>query len=213
MARPRLVTDEQILRAVRENVLQHGPSVSLNQVASSLGVTQPALLKRFGSRQTLMLAALKPVGDPPWMTKLFKGPDERPLLVQLEEVCGALTEYLEQAIPCISALRESGIPHETVMRSLRPKSPAAALDALTRWLERAETKGLLEPAGVQLRTIAATLLGALSARVHMAHVHHVRWTDQSNTQFGQEVAQLIARSLRPHPTRAARVARLRTERR
>jgi len=63
MARPRLITDEQILTTMRSCVLELGSHVSLDLVADKLGVTAPALLKRFGNRQELLLqwARLKSV--------------------------------------------------------------------------------------------------------------------------------------------------------
>ena len=64
MARPRLITDEQILTTMRSCVLEHGAQVSLDVVAQQLGVTSPALLKRFGSLEALMLEALRPPEDP-----------------------------------------------------------------------------------------------------------------------------------------------------
>ena len=64
MARPRLITDEQILQTMRASVLEHGPAVSLDLVAEKLKVTGPALLKRFGTRQALMIEALKPPEEP-----------------------------------------------------------------------------------------------------------------------------------------------------
>ena len=67
MARPRTITDEQILGTMRASVLEHGPAVSLDFVAEKLGVTGPALLKRFGSRQKLMIEALKPPEVPTWV--------------------------------------------------------------------------------------------------------------------------------------------------
>ena len=65
MGRPRQITDEQILDTTRTCVLEHGAQVSLDVVAERLGVTAPALLKRFGCRQELMVNALRPPAPPP----------------------------------------------------------------------------------------------------------------------------------------------------
>ena len=86
MARPRQVTDEDILRAARDCALDHGPGVSMELVAERLGVTPPALLKRFGSRKALLLAALRPPDELPWMRALEAGPDGRPLMNEGGEV-------------------------------------------------------------------------------------------------------------------------------
>ena len=45
MARPRTITDEQILGTMRSSVLEHGPAVSLDLVAEKLGVTKPSVVR------------------------------------------------------------------------------------------------------------------------------------------------------------------------
>lgn len=69
MARPRQISDEQILTTMCSCVLSHGPQVSLDLVAKELGVTGPALLKRFGTREELMLRALRPPEVPAFLKK------------------------------------------------------------------------------------------------------------------------------------------------
>lgn len=66
MTRPRTVTDQAILDAARHCAMERGPAVSLDVIAERVGVTSPALLKRFGSRQDLMIAALRPSDPPAW---------------------------------------------------------------------------------------------------------------------------------------------------
>ncbi|HIK90782.1 MAG TPA: TetR/AcrR family transcriptional regulator, partial [Planctomycetes bacterium] len=60
MARPRTISDDQILQTARECFLQHGPSVATDVIADQLGVSPQALFKRFHSKQDLMLAAIAP---------------------------------------------------------------------------------------------------------------------------------------------------------
>src|ERR1700704_6691752 len=111
MARPRIVSDERILDATRAAVRLKGPSVSLDTIAARLGISQPALLKRFGTRNKLFIAALKPPEKPPFLPQIDSGPDDRPLQQQLQELLEAMAEFFDEMAPCISALRESGIPH------------------------------------------------------------------------------------------------------
>src|SRR5688500_1329836 len=100
MARPRQITDEQILATMRSSVLQHGPAVSLDLVAEQLKVTSPALIKRFGTRRALMIAALRPADDNAFLKRMAQGPDDRPLQVQLEEVITSFSEVASEAMPC-----------------------------------------------------------------------------------------------------------------
>jgi AcrR family transcriptional regulator len=58
MARPRLASDEDILRAVFTAVTRLGPSrLTLADVAQEAGLTAAALVVRFGSKRALLLAA------------------------------------------------------------------------------------------------------------------------------------------------------------
>ena len=57
-----------------------------------------------------VIAALKPPESPPWMLQLGRGPDDRPLAAQLEEVIGRFSEFYREVMPCLSALREKRAP-------------------------------------------------------------------------------------------------------
>src|SRR6185295_7650575 len=104
MARPRLVSDDEIRSAVRKGVLEQGPQVSLDLIADRLGVTAPALFKRFGSRNALLLAALKLPENPRFLTLLTNGPDElRPFETQLHEIIDAHMQFLDECWPCMAA--------------------------------------------------------------------------------------------------------------
>ena len=85
MARPRQVSDVQILEAARACFLEHGASVSTTVIAKRLGVSQAALFKRFGTKEDLLVAALRP--GPEMVRELLdwlaEGPDERPIPEQL----------------------------------------------------------------------------------------------------------------------------------
>jgi AcrR family transcriptional regulator len=57
MPRPRLVSDQEVFAAFDAAIAEHGPNgVTLALVAESVGVTAPALMRRFGSKQGLFAA-------------------------------------------------------------------------------------------------------------------------------------------------------------
>jgi AcrR family transcriptional regulator len=194
MARPRLITDEQILRTMRDTVLEHGPHVSLEVVAEQLKVTSPALLKRFGSREELMLAALRPSESPPWMELVDKGPDARPFAQQLLEIFEAMEAFFSTAVPCVSALRESGIPWERVFPNQDAKAlPVRAQKAMSRWLERARDKGLIEGEGLSVAAYA--MIGALQHRAYTSHLVQQAKTPRSQHEFFKHLVALFSRAL------------------
>lgn len=195
VARPRQISDEQILKTMRSSVLQHGPAVSLDLVAAQLNVTSPALIKRFGTRRALMIAALRPSDDNVFLRRVAQGPDDRPLQVQLEEVISSFSEVASDAMPCMFALRESGIPFEEVFPASAEPPQLRALRAMTRWLGQMSDRGLAD--GTALETAATALVGAITTRAVTSHLTRTPWSVRAQREYSRELAQLFTRALSP----------------
>jgi AcrR family transcriptional regulator len=193
MARPRLITDEQILRTMRASVLEHGPAVSLDLVAEKLKVTGPALLKRFGTRQTLMIEALKPPEEPTWV-QAHREVDGRPLEEQLEALFTDIWEFFAEAVPCVMALRESGIDSELWQKAVGP-GPLRGLAALAKWLELAKAERLIVADDVE--TTAYTMLGALHMRVITSHITRQSLATRHHRHHLRGLASFFAGALAP----------------
>ena len=198
MARPRLITDEQILTTMRACVLERGAAVSLDVVAERLGVTGPALLKRFGNRHELMLKALQPPDSPSWMTEFDRGPDDRPLALQLAAHFERIWAFFEKIIPCVSALRESGVPHDKIFEGKR-NAPVHAIRAISKWLEKACDAGLIEAEAPE--SVATAILGAIQTRAFTAHVAKVHYSTRSNREYLDDLVRLFTRALAPRATK------------
>lgn len=189
MGRPRQISDEQILSVMRRHVRAEGPNVPLHSVASELGVTVPALLKRFGTRQELMLAALKPP-LPEWLERVERGPDDRPLQVQLTELFGRMLSFFAEYVPCMVALRESGIsPHLYTHH----RQPLLTLEALHHWLRKAKRRGLVD--ATELETCAQSILSALQGRSFLAHCTQRPFSEKAQRAYATELAQIFTRAL------------------
>lgn len=208
MARPRQITDEQILTTMRSCVLERGAGVSLDVVAERLGVTSPALLKRFGSRIKLMLKALQPPAAPAWLADFEQGPDERPLDAQLAEHFNRLWDYFSQVIPCVSALRESGVPHDQIFPGKGKRSaPFHTIQAIAKWLDQARKAGLIETEATE--SVATAMLGALQTRAFTAHVAKVHYSMRSNREYLNDLVHLFTRALAPARARRTSGSELR----
>lgn len=199
VARPRLISDEQILATMRETVLEHGPHVSLDAVAAKLHVTGPALLKRFGSRRALLIQALRPPDGTHLLAFVQRAPDARPLDAQLGEVLGALWDFVSEVLPCIAALRESGIPHEEVFDKRRD-SPGRYVKLLQHWLELARDQGLVDGEG--LEAAATAMVGAVQTRIFTAHVAKEQLTARHRREYLKDLTQFFTRALSPISRRA-----------
>jgi AcrR family transcriptional regulator len=195
MGRPRQVSDEQILAVMRERVLAHGPSVSLDLVAEELDVSTPALLKRFGNRQALMLAALRPPENPDWIQSLLEGPGEGSLEAQLTEIFSRIQAFVVEVAPCISALRESGIPLSAFFT--KKQTPELGIRALQTWLDKARKQGLVTARETETESAAFAILGALHHRAFHAHLMKRPFKAQAQREYATDLARLFARSLAP----------------
>ncbi|MGA9526125.1 MAG: TetR/AcrR family transcriptional regulator C-terminal domain-containing protein [Myxococcaceae bacterium] len=176
---------------MRTAVLARGPSVPLDRVASTLGVTAPALLKRFGSRQNLLVEALRPPEHPDWMQLLAKGPTEERFEVQLHRILTRLSDFLAEVVPCMSALRESGAAPDTFFANLR--GPLPGVIALQRWLAAAREKGLIK--AVETESAAYALLGAIQTRALISHFVKQEFSAASRKQYLSDVTALFTRAV------------------
>lgn len=196
MARPRLISDEQILDATREAVNSFGPGVSLEVIAGKLGVSQPALLKRFGSRNKLMVSALRPSMNPAYRAKLEAGPDARPLQEQLFEVIAWLSAWYEENAPRIAALRESGIPMCEVFLPDEEPAPLRVTRVVSEWLDRCKRRGLVTH-DFDTETLAFSMVSTVSSRAHMRHIFQDYVPKTSERAFLKTVNTFFARALTP----------------
>ena len=167
MARPRSVSDEQILAAARGCFLEHGPGVSTTVIAQRLGLSQAALFKRFGTKDELLRAAMTPERDAldGLLARLERGPDERAIPMQLLELGRLLRSCFEQVLPRIAVLKAAGLsPHPPWKQDDPP--PLVVQRAVARWLRRAADAGRLRVDNPEVA--AHALLGALHFQSFLA---------------------------------------------
>lgn len=197
MARPRQVTDAEILSTARDCFLQYGASVSVETIAERLGISQPALFRRFGTKQQLLVQALAPPEVPPWIELLADGPDQRPFCDQLIELAEHIALFFDRMVPAMSVLRCSGIEPETLLQRYAVPPPLRAKHAVTEWLQRARDAGLIRRCAPEVA--ARALLGALQARSFYAHVLD-QHPDDNPQGDAQAVVNLLWDGLAPAET-------------
>lgn len=197
MARPRLVSDEEIRAAVRKGVLEQGPQVSLDLIAERLGVTTPALFKRFGSRNALLLSALALPEHPHFLELVEREPDaSKPFETQLHAIIDAHMAFLDECWPCMAALRESGIPKEQV-KELVGKGPLLKASKLfAGWLDRCKKLGLAEiPNSEQ---VAMAVFGAGQMPIMMKHMSKLTGAAAPRIDgYSLLISKLLSKALAP----------------
>jgi len=169
MGRPKEVTDAQIVVAARRCFLERGAAVSAVDIASELGVSHTTLFNRFGSKEALMIAALGPPAEVPWVVALEAGPDDRPIREQLIEHAKVMSAYFQDLQAGLGVLQAAGITPGRIHRGRKGEPPPVqAFRALTGWLQRAQRGGRLTKCDVD--TLASTIIGALHGWAFTARV-------------------------------------------
>ena len=145
MVRPRTISDKQILETAKRCFFEQGPGVSTEAIASELGVSGQALLKRFNNKQELLIAAVGPCSASPWIALVEAGPDDRQFATQLREVLNELADFFVDVVKRMSVLRWSGVDIREMMQQFQEPPPVKDVRVLADYLQRAERKGLIRP--------------------------------------------------------------------
>jgi AcrR family transcriptional regulator len=165
MARPRRFSDEKILEVARSVFVLEGASVSTQRIADRLGMSQPALFKRFGNKETLLRRALLPQTQPTFLDRIEHGPDERSIPDQLVEIGIQTLASLQDLIPRINVLRSAGLQPLDLISHLGESPPLRYRRLMVEWFERARTQGRV--AELDFGTISDLVVGALQRRVFL----------------------------------------------
>lgn len=164
MARPRTVSDEQIIEATRRLARLHGPQVSVDAIATDIGVSGQAVLKRFGSRKALLVQAFRPPPMPQVLTTIHDGPDGRPFATQLSELAHDMTALFAAQAQDFAVLRWTPADiRESLMPPDTDPTPVVAVKLVTSWFQRCTQAGLARPY-IDCESAAIALLGALQIR-------------------------------------------------
>ncbi len=193
MARTKTIPDSEVLEEARRCFLAHGPGVSTEVIAEALEISQPAIFKRFGTKKSLMLAALLPPAVPAWVHTLEDGPDDRPMVEQLREVIRQAAAFFAEAVPAMSVIRASGISREELLASFKVAPPIVAKQTLIGWLVRSAERGLIRP--VDSEAAATMMLGALQFRAFMVQITGSAPSRSSDEEYGDHLADLLVHGL------------------
>jgi len=192
--RPRLVSDEQILDAARACLLEHGAAVPVATIGQRLGISGPAVLKRFGTRENLVTRALVSEALP----DMAGGPSPGPWRPQLTALLLQTERLLLQAAPRLATLRAGGV---VASRLWARDHPRAARRHLVAWLEAARrTHGLVHP---DLATAADLLVSLVEARGFLTWVEPT-WVEAGDEWAARATDALFGGTERPRTTAQAR---------
>ncbi|MEM6371074.1 MAG: TetR/AcrR family transcriptional regulator [Myxococcota bacterium] len=202
MARPRQVSDADILATARALFLKHGPTLATSVIADALGISQPALFKRFHSKDELLIESMM-CEVPDWEQLIGGAPDGRPLRRQLIEIAGRLSKHMKEDVPCAIVLRSSKLDLSDLHERFHDgPPPLSALRTLSRWLDNARSAGLTRK-DFDAQAIATMLLGSVMFRTFLNHAavtlpHEVGASDDPE-HLGRIVDEIV-QAIQPRPT-------------
>jgi AcrR family transcriptional regulator len=194
VGRTKEVTDEQILDAARRCFVKGGAGVTAVEIGRELGVSHTTIFNRFGSKEALMLAALGPPSEVPWVAELDAGPDARPLREQLVEHAKTMSTYFHELQSGLSLLQAAGIdPSKLYRKRGGATAPSKAYQALVAWLTRAQAQERL--AECDIPTLASTLLGALQGWAFKARLTGEPTSAPARERYVERFIELLWRGI------------------
>ena len=184
MGRRRQVSDREISVAAREVFLDRGPKAPVALVAKKLGVSTATLFQRTGTKQQLMLMALRPAGATP-VTELEQGLQPGiPVLEQLGHVLLEINQYLGAIITGSLTLRAACIEE-----NLPDPTPTHLRDTLAAWLQQAAAAKRLAVSDAP--TTADVLIGTLESRHIHAYMKQQRLSSQQHRDYVRDMLDVV----------------------
>ncbi len=195
MARPRQVSDTEILGAARAVFLEEGAAASVSKIADRVSLSQAALFKRFGCKQDLLIAAMAPLEPLAWKDDFAAGPDERPVREQLVELTGQIQGYFREMFPRVVVMQQAGCMTPDLMRKRYPvPPPLQAFHKVRAWFERALERGLVRDCDPG--AAATMLIGSAHARGLLAMMRGALESPEQDEAYMHAVADNLWRGVR-----------------
>ena len=201
MPRPRTISNQQILEAAKCCFLEQGPHVNTEVIAKDLGVSSQAILKRFGSKQELMLAALAPDDEAAWIPLVEAGPNDQPIRQQLTMILEELATFFVQLARQISVLHFSGINPRNLMDRYDEPPPLRDIRILAAWLDRAANKKLIRP--VDSSAMAMMMLTSMHGPAMLTDMLGKHPTGHSQCQYVNFVTDIVLQGLQPESEKSS----------
>lgn len=203
LARPRTISDEAITQATREALRECGAGVTTAEIARRLGVSQPALFKRMGTREGLLVAALCP-GPPVELERFLRTPPdpERDFAEAMAELLIQLHHVFEQVVPSLVWSRAAGLPMEKLVPAADQEDgppPLRMRRQVTTWLKQAQRRGALR-AG-ELTTLAEAAVGLVEARAFLEYIGGASTPAEPLPRWAKRMSKALLEGFAPTRTR------------
>ena len=196
MVRPRQISTKKILEVACQCFLEHGVGVSTQVIADRLGVSQPALFKRFGTKKELILAALAPPAQLSVTKWIDAGPREGELEPQLEELFHRLWGVLKEIFPRILLLHQFKTNIEEFHGRYKVLPIVHLLVSVAGWFRRASELGLVRADG-NPEIWAQSCLGTLQGRGFARLLARVDFGPDDDDEYIKSVVDVFIQGMKP----------------
>lgn len=165
----------------------------MDVIADELGVSSQAILKRFGSKQEVMLAAMAPPDQAAWIPLVEAGPSDQPIRVQLTDILEQLSTFFVQLARQISVLRFSGIDPRDLMDRYDEAPPLRDIRVLAAWLDQAAQQKLIRQ--IDSRAMAMMMLTSMHGPAMLTDMLGKHPTGHSQSQYVNFVVDIVLQGL------------------
>jgi AcrR family transcriptional regulator len=175
MGRQKSISDEEVLRIARNIFREQGHTATTREIAQAAGVSEAVLYQRFGSKDELFFAAMRPSG--PDIEHLL-GPVATPgdARSYLHGAIGRIGQHFAEVIPLVLHVMTHPSFDPASLARAHAGGPAALVEGLARRLESLARRGelVLPSAGVTARLLVSLAHDWALRRVHGASTDDVR---------------------------------------
>jgi AcrR family transcriptional regulator len=165
MGRHKTISDDEVLAVARRIFRKHGHTATTREIADAAGISEAILYQRFGSKDDLFFAAMRPTG--PDIDELL-GPADPPddAHAYLRRVAVRIAQYFAEVIPLsLHVTTHPSFRRDTFARA-HPLPSAVIRDALAKRLSSLATRQRISP---RSPAAAARLLVSLAHDWALGH--------------------------------------------
>ena len=163
MARPRTISDEQIVDAARDTFLEHGFTATTAEIARRAGISEGTIFKRFGSKEELFARTVGLTEYREWHREITAHVGQGEIRGNIERLIWLTVEMARTVLPHLMMMWSRGQLPPTRFSDWRDPGQEDQ-DAIARYLQAEMTLGRLRQ--VDSAVMAETLIWAAISHVH-----------------------------------------------
>lgn len=159
MARPKSISNDQILDAAREVFLEEGIQGTTSKIAERAGISEGTIYRRFDTKHALFMAAMDIPNPPGWAQTLEEIQGEGDLEANLNRLALEMISFFEEVIPKVHMVMSCRVGPEDALQGEEESPPVRGLKMLTGFFHRERNDGRLRPCDPEI--VARMLIGSV----------------------------------------------------